>query len=195
MSRLFGRTLRTAYVFAITALCLVISIVMLVFGWLQRIHSRSDVAFSLLLGGFFLYAAVVVAFQAVEDWKYRRALDALGFLPFNWAKVPIQPVLAGIAKGHKAFVSRGFQGRIGATDIYVFNFGTDTAWWGMRKVAAVLPNVSKVEHAERRQLLMKRADAELDPSPEWIVVRSRGRVSPDAFHEWVTTVVNTLASN
>jgi hypothetical protein len=195
MPRPFKQTLLSAYAFAIIALCLLMSSAMFVLGWQRRTHGRSDTIFSLVVGGFFLYAVIVLLFQRIEDRKYKRAFDALGFVPFDWAKVPFQQVLSVFSKGRKAFVSRGFQGRIGGTDIYVFNFGTDTAWWGMRRVAAVLPNVSKIEHPKGHELLMKNAGAELAVTAEWFVVRSRRRVSPDAFQQWVKTVVNTLASS
>jgi hypothetical protein len=194
MLRQFRGTIRTAYAFAIIVVSLVVSAAVFVFGWRERTHSRANVVFSLLVGGFFLYAAVVLVFQTIEDWKYRRALDALGFLPFDWTKVPFQQVLSGFSKGGKAFVSRGFQGTIGSTDVYVFNFGTDTAWWSMRKIAAVLPNAGKLEQTEHHELLLRNADAELTISPEWFVVRSRRHVSPDTFQQWVRTVVATLAS-
>jgi len=187
------RTLRTVYTFVIIAVCLLSSAALFAFGWQQRTQSRANVIFSVLFGAFALYAALVLVFQTIEDWKYRRVFDGMGFLPFEWTRVPIQPVLSGFTKGRKAFVSRGFQGTIGATDVYVFNFGTDTAWCSMRRIAAVLPNAGQAEQTERQKLLMKNADAELSISPQWFVVRSCGRVSPDAFQHWVKTVVDTLA--
>jgi hypothetical protein len=106
------RILTTSYAVAIILACFFLSALTVAYAWRQGGQSRGNIVFSALFAGFFLYAAIVLLFQAIQERRYQRALDALGFLPFDWKQVPIQQVVASLfAQGRKAFLSRGYQGQ------------------------------------------------------------------------------------
>jgi hypothetical protein len=97
------------------------------------------------------------------------------------------------ASGRKAFFSRGCHGQIHSADVYVFDYGSDVAWWSNQGTAAVLVRPHDSPITEKAvQLLRENANAELVITPTWLVVRSRRRVSPDMLGRWATTVVDTL---
>jgi hypothetical protein len=196
MASQLRRKLAAAYGVIVVAMLLFFAVLAFGHAWGERTHSGTNAVISSLFALFFLYAAAVLIFEAIKNRQYQRALDALGFVPFDWKEAQILQVVASqFATDRKAFLSRGFRGNIHGSDVYVFNYGRDTAWWAKRGTAAILMRPSESAIMERaKALLLEQADADLTIHTDWFVVRARGRVSPDGFADWVTAVVDSLRS-
>jgi hypothetical protein len=185
---------RGFYAVIVLTLCLLFGSVATAAAFSARHHGIPNAAFAGLTALFFWYAAAVLVLQWIQSRQHQRAISALGFVPFDWEQVPIRQVVASVfASGRKAFFSRGCHGQIHSADVYVFDYGSDVAWWSKQGTAAVLVRPHDSPIAEKAvQLLRENANSELVITPTWLVVRSRRRVSPDMLGRWATTVVDTL---
>jgi len=188
------KRLTAVYAVAIVVVCLFFAIVAAGNAWHQRTQSRSSAAVFSVVAVFFLYAVTVLILQAITNRRYQRSVDALGLAPFDWKNVEVGAVVTTVlASGRKAFLSQGFYGEVHGADVYLFNYGFDTAWWSKQRTVAALKRRNQSAVPEQAaQLLLENAGAELTIQPNWFVVRARCRVSADALARWVTTAIDVL---